>query len=216
MNKALILLVAFFATAQVQGQEYKTFKKLNDSTFVETRSYEVDEAAQLDKEKVLAELFREMDRWANVKNRHFNNTFAAQRVFGALNRDQRDLVPDTNYIEYNRFRDTIYSNPELIRDDNNQILYNSRLTIADSAYGVQLFRNAAGAQVLRISETMSNHSARFVQSDKVIRIGGNEPLPGLSSFCDLSFIRETKNVRVYYGLYDNKVVRLFIRKRYID
>ena len=214
--KYVFFLIAFSLVCSLSAQEYKTYKKLNDSTFVETRSYEVEEATELDQDAVLAAIFREMDRWADIENRHFNNMIAAQRVFGALNRDQRDLLPDTNYIQYNSFRDTIYSNPELIRDKNNRIIYNSRLTIADSAYGVQLFRNAAGAQVLRISETMSNHSARFIESDKVIRIGGNEPLPGLSSFCDLSFMRETINVRVYYGLSDNKVVRLFIRKRDID
>lgn len=213
MKYLFSILVLFFAVFTLSAQEYKTYKKVNDSTFVETRSYEVEEETELDKSSVLSAIFREMDRWANIENRHFNNMLAAQRVFGALNRDQRALIPDTTYQQYNAFRDTIYSYSELQRDESNQIIYDSRLLIGDSSYTAQLFRNAGGAQVLRIAETATNHSARFIESDKVIRVGANLPLPGLNSFCDLSLIRETPNAMVYFSIVENQVVRLIIKKR---
>jgi len=211
--KHVFFLIAFSLVCNLSAQEYKTYKKVNDSTFVETRSYEVEEQTDLSQSQVLSNIFREMDRWADIENKHFNNMLTAQRVFGALNRDQRALIPDTTYFQYNAFRDTIYSYPELQRDEFNAIVYDSEVRVGDSTYEAQLFRNAGGAQVLRIAETASNHSARFVESDKVIRVGANEPLPGLNGFCNLSFIRETPNARVYFGLIENQVVRLIIRKR---
>jgi len=211
--KYVLFLFSFFLVCSLPAQEYKTYKKVNDSTFVETRSYEVEEETELSEGAVLRALFREIDRWANIESRHYLNSLAAQRVFVALRRDQESLVPDTNYIQYNQFRDTIYSHPELKRDESNQIVYDSEILIGDTTYNAQLFRNAGGAQVLRIEDPAGNYAARFIASDKEIRVGINEPLPGLSDYCDLRYINENPGFIVYFGIIENKVVRLKIRKR---
>lgn len=197
----------------LSAQEYKTYKKLNDSTYVETRSFEVEEATELSESAVLSAIFREIDRWANIENRHYNNMLAANRVGGALRRDQLTLIPDTTYAAYNSWRDTLYSYPELARDTANAIIYDSRLMVGDSTYHAQLFRNAGGVQVLRLENPAGNYSARFIEADKTIRVGTNTPLPGLNDFCDLRYIRENARFVVYFGLIENQVVRLTIAKR---
>jgi len=211
--KYVIFLLSLFFVCSLSAQEYKTYKKVNDSTFVETRSYEVEEETELSEGAVLRALFREIDRWANIESRHYLNLLSAQRVFGALRRDQMTLIPDTTYNEYNSFRDTIYSHPELKRDESNDIVYDSEILIGDTTYSAQLFRNAGGAQVLRIEDPAGNYAARFIASDKEIRVGINEPLPGLSDYCDLRYINENPGFIVYFGVIENKVVRLKIRKR---
>ena len=211
--KYVIFLLSLFFVCSLSAQEYKTYKKVNDSTFVETRSYAIEEENELDKRSYLAAMFAEMDRWANTENRHYLNSLSSQRVFIALRRDQESFVPDTNYIQYNQFRDTIYSYPELKRDESNQIVYDSEILIGDTTYSAQLFRNAGGVQVLRIENPAGNYAARFVKADKEIRVGVNEPLPQLSSFADLRYINENQFFVVYFGIIENKVVRLKIRKR---
>jgi hypothetical protein len=212
--KYTILLFSLLFVCSLSAQEYKTYKKVNDSTYLETRSFEEEDAVQLSEDAVLSAFFREMDRWARIENRHFNNLLAAQRVFGALNRDQRALIPDTTYVEYNAFRDTIYSYPELKRDESNQIVYDSEIMIGDTTYSAQLFRNAGGAQVLRIESPAGSYAARFVEADKTIRVGANTPLPQLNDFIDLRWIRENDRFVLFFGMADgNKIVRLKIRKR---
>lgn len=208
----LFILTALFFTT-TQAQEYKTYKKINDSTFVETRNLEEEEATEFNQDAVLTAFFRQMDRWANIKNRHFNNELAAQRVFSALNRDQRALIADTTYVQYNDFRNKLYSYDSLHRDETNQIVYDSRVTVGDTTYNAQLFRNAGGVQVLRIEEPAGNYAARFVESDKVIRVGGNTPLPQLTDFVDLNFIRETNAFQVYFARVGTTRVILRIRKQ---
>lgn len=210
---SILVVCAFFATTTQAQTEYKTYKKINDSTYVETRSYEVEEETELDKGAVLAAMFKEMDRWVELENRHYLRSLQSQRVFSALRRDQMALIPDTSYNEYNRFRDTIYSYPELQRDESNQIVYDSDILIGDTVYAAQLFRNAGGAQILRIESPAGNYAARFTASDKEIRVGTNTPLPQLSGFADLKYINETPNFVIYLGIIENKVVRLKIRKR---
>lgn len=211
--KYTFFIIALFFMCNLSAQQYKTYKKINDSTYVETRSFEEEEKAQLSEDAVLGAFFREMDRWANIENRHFNNALSAQRVFSALNRDQKALIPDTTYVQYNSFRDTVHSYSSLQRDESNAIVYDSEIMIGDTTYNAQLFRNASGAQVLRLADPVGTYSARFLQADKTIRVGSNVPLPQLTGFADLEYIRENTAFVIYYGIIENKLVRLKIRKR---
>jgi hypothetical protein len=208
--KYTILLFSLLFVCSLSAQEYKTYKKVNDSTYLETRSFEEEDAVQLSEDAVLSAFFREMDRWARIENRHFNNLLAAQRVFGALNRDQKALIPDTTYNDYNSFRDTLYSLPAL------DTLFESELITPDSSYQIQLYRNNSNAQVIRLegggaSETFQ---ARFVASTYAIRLGTDaKPIPGLMYSIVLHKTNETQRFVVYEYEAPQGFIKLRIRKR---
>jgi len=209
---SIFLVVAFFATSY--AQTYKTYKKVNDSTFVETRSYEVEEQDELTKAEVVQNMFSEIDRWVDIENRHALNELAARRVYNALIVQQGELVPDTSYLAYNKRWDGEYSYPELARDEGNAIIYDSKLLIGDTTYSGQIFLNAVGGQTIRLQETVSNYPVRFIRGNKILRLGTGAVLPPqLNSYVDLIFINENRLYRNYFALAEGKVVRLQIAKQ---
>lgn len=205
--KLVVLIIGLlFLAFGGYSQEYKTYQKLNDSTFVETRSFTQEEQTNLTKEQTITKIFQEIEKWARDENYYFRSELGALRVQNQLRVEQNQLIPDTSYLNYISYLDTIYSKPAFDGQ------YQSQLTIGDSTYNVQAFRNANGAQLLRIQELSTNVPARFLNPYK-LRIGNtNSALPQINLICELKKLNENNQFVVFYDRIGIIPVRLKLKK----
>jgi hypothetical protein len=170
-----------------QSVEYESLQRLNDSTFVVVKTTDTDEAPTISADQALILLFRLRDNYARLENKKLNEAFLIDRIGDALNRDILNLFPDTTYLDYNAWRDTVYTNPS------NTGAYESILRIgADTTLNLEFFRTVGGNSVVRIQGdgTNTNYSARFIESDLVLRLGNNaKPLPYFASPIELFYLK---------------------------
>lgn len=214
MKIQLISLFLFFAYSVNAQVEYRTLKKVTDSTFVEQTVSDTEESAVLTLEQALSAFFRTIDNYHRLKNKKFQEEFTINRIVTNLERDVITYFPDTSYLDYNKYQDTVYSNPARTG------IYASQLQISqDTTLYLEFFRAANGAQIFRIQGdiTNTNYPARFMEGSYTLRLGSlTKYIDQLGGPVDLHYYA-TQNERVFKNyirkLDNNKIARLRLKVR---
>lgn len=216
-TQILILILSVFTIAlTAQNVEYNTLKRVNDSTFVVVKTTDTEDAQTVDASQAQAQLFRLIDNYYRLENKKFQEGLTIDKIAGNLERDLKDLFPDTSYLDYNAYQDTVFTNPS------RESVYASQLIIGgtvDSTLYLEFFRNLAGTPVFRIQgdTTNTNYSARFVEGSYTIRLGNNaKNIDLLGTAIELQYYKaenETKFKNYYATLPDRTRVRLRIKVR---
>lgn len=214
-RKLILSLFCVLFAIQLQAQTVQTYEKQPDGSYRKKVIQVEEDTTAFSSDEVIADWFSKIDATANAENRRWLEAFNLKLEYNQIIRDQQTNEPDTSYIQYNKRHNDTYSYESLYRDSTtNQIVYDSRLTVGDTVYNVQLFQNNAGTQLIRIEELTGNLAATFIRSDKIIRLGNNvKPAPQLNAWVDLQKIADNGRVAVFWAISEGKRVVLRIKKR---
>jgi len=219
MKTKLIALICFaFLSLKLGAQvEYRTLKKLNDTTFVVTKTTDTEDAETLSAEEALSNLLRLIDNYDRLENKRYQQQIRISQIGNALRRDLSTLFPDTSHLDYIRRYDSLYSAPA---PDG---IYASQLVVrgaVDSLMYLSVFRSPNGMQFFRVQSDTTNsaYPLRFIDAGYTLRLGNNaKPLPVIGKAIQLRVIdipNERGRFKSFYAILDdNTRVRLRLKTR---